>query len=432
MRVAADEGPRVWYPTCGESLDAGARALNAKTITVPLGKIGWAALRSFSPPSARMVFVRRMLKLIDRYVGSGVVITTIYGLFVLSLVLVLGNIFKELLDLMINRDVPVKYLFMFMLYVLPFSFTFTVPWAFLTAVLLVFGRMSADNEMVALRACGTSLLRICLPVLGVAVVLSAFTFWINTTVAPRALDAMRNSIVTIARSNPQSLFTAGEVIDEFAGRKIFIGGKDGNMLSNVTLIEEATGAQPQRVILAQEGEIEVDDEGGELLLTLRNARFEQRDEKVPDDFSQIRHGISVGEATISIQLLDLVNNYWLSKPLRAYTLRELWDYLPEAKAQNDPELVSRVKVEMSKRVSLSLACIAFAIVAMPLGVTAQRKETSIGFAISLVLAFAYFFFVVLAEMLRDNTALHPYLLLWIPNALFIGVGAWLLMRLDHR
>jgi lipopolysaccharide export LptBFGC system permease protein LptF len=159
-----------------------------------------------------------MIKLIDRYVGSGVVITTIYGLFVLSLVLVLGNIFKELLDLMINRDVPVKYLFMFMLYVLPFSFTFTVPWAFLTAVLLVFGRMSADNEMVALRACGTSLLRICLPVLGVAVVLSAFTFWINTTVAPRALDAMRNSIVTIARSNPQSLFTAGEVIDEFAGR----------------------------------------------------------------------------------------------------------------------------------------------------------------------------------------------------------------------
>ena len=184
--------------------------------------------------------------------------------------------------------------------------------------------------------------------------------------------------------------------------------------------------------MAEEGEIDVDDEGGELLLTLRNARFEQRDEKAPDDLAKIRHGISVGEATVSIQLLDLVNNYWLSKPLRAYTLRELWDYLPEAKAQNDPELVSRVKVEMSKRVSLSLACIAFAIVAMPLGVTAQRKETSVGFAISLALAFSYFFFVVLAEMLRDDVAWHPYLLLWVPNVLFIGIGAWLLLRLDYR
>ena len=78
------------------------------------------------------------------------------------------------------------------------------------------------------------------------------------------------------------------------------------------------------------------------------------------------------------------------------------------------------------------ACIAFAIVAMPLGITAQRKETSVGFAISLALAFGYFFFVVLAEMLRDDVALHPYLLLWVPNVLFIGIGAWLLLRLDHR
>jgi lipopolysaccharide export LptBFGC system permease protein LptF len=373
-----------------------------------------------------------MLKLIDRYVGSGVVVTTLFGLFVLSLVLVLGNIFKELLDLMINRDVPLRYLFLFMLYVLPFSFTFTVPWGFLTAVLLVFGRMSADNEMVALRACGTSLRRVCLPVLGVGILLSAFTFWINTSVAPRALDAMRLSIATIARSNPESLFVADEVIDEFAGRKIFITGKDGRNLSGLTIIEESANARPSRIILAEEGEIDVDQEGGEMLLTLREARFELRDAKAEDDLSKIRHGVSVGEATLSIELEDLVNNYWLSKPLRAYTLGELWAFLPEARESGDPNLANRVLVEMSKRVSLSFACIAFALLAMPLGITAQRKETSVGFAISLVLAFAYFFFVVLAEMLRDNAAAFPYLLLWVPNLLFIGVGSWLLLRLDHR
>jgi lipopolysaccharide export system permease protein len=71
-------------------------------------------------------------------------------------------------------------------------------------------------------------------------------------------------------------------------------------------------------------------------------------------------------------------------------------------------------------------------IAMPLGVTAQRKETSVGFAISLALAFSYFFFVVIAEMVRDNSGAFPYLLLWIPNVLFIGVGAWLLLRLDYR
>lgn len=372
------------------------------------------------------------MKLIDRYVGMGVVVTTLYGLFVLSLVLVLGNIFKELLDLMINRDVPAKYIFLFMLYVLPFSFTFTVPWGFLTAVLLVFGRLSADNEMIALRACGTSLLRVCMPVIGVAVLLSAFTFWINTTVAPQALDAMRLSIVTMARSNPESLFVADEVVTEFAGKKIFVGEKEGNKLTGVTVIEEGPGGRPDRIILAQEGEIQVDEEAEELLLTLRNARFEQREPGAELDLTRIRHGISIGEATVAIQLQDLVSNYWLSRPLRAYTLWELWEFLPEAKTDADPKLYNRVLVEMSKRVSLSFACLAFALVAMPLGVTAQRKETSIGFAISLALAFCYFFFVVLAEMLRDNAMAFPWLLLWVPNVLFIGIGVWLLFRLDHR
>jgi len=372
------------------------------------------------------------MNLIDRYVGSGVLVTTLYGLFVLSLVLVLGNIFKELLDLMINRDVPAKYIFLFMLYVLPFSFTFTVPWGFLTAVLLVFGRMSADNEMIALRACGVSLRRVCCPVVGVAVLLSVFTFWINTTVAPQALDAMRLSIATIARSNPESLFVADEVVSDFAGKKIFVGGKEGNQLSQVTVIEESSGARPERIILAESGEIQVDEEAGELLLTLRNARFEQREAGAVDDLARIRHGVSIGEATVAIQLQDLVSSYWLSRPLRAYTLAELWNFLPEARESADKNLANRVMVEMSKRVSLSFACLAFALVAMPLGVTAQRKETSIGFAISLALAFSYFFFVVLAEMLRDNAAAFPWLLLWVPNVLFIGLGTWLLFRLDHR
>jgi lipopolysaccharide export system permease protein len=213
---------------------------------------------------------------------------------------------------------------------------------------------------------------------------------------------------------------------------MFIGGKDGGKLSGITLIEETAGARPERVILAQNGEIDVDEDGGELLLTLRNARFEQRDALAEDDYAKIRHGISVGEATLSIELQDLVSSYWLSRPLRAYTLGELWDYLPEARESEDPNLAGRVKVELSKRVSLSFACIAFALVAMPLGVTAQRKETSVGFGISLALAFSYFFFVVLAEMLRDNAAAFPYLLLWIPNILFIGAGLWLLKRLDYR
>ena len=367
------------------------------------------------------------MNLIDRYVGRAVFVTALYGVVVLSVVLVLGNIFKELLDLLINRDVPLKYVLLFMLYVLPFSLAFTVPWGFLTAVLLIFGRMSADNEMIALRACGVSLFRVCMPVLAVGVLLSLFTFWINALVAPQAEAAMRESITAMARSNPAALFVPDEVIDEFEGRKFFLGSKAGNNLSEVTVMEMDERGWVAQVIQAKKGTIEPDEGEGQIVLTLEDARFEQRDSANLRDFSKIRHGISVAEATVNIPLDDLAKAG--DRPLRSYTLPELRHRLEEARGT---EKETATKTEISKRFSMSMACIAFALIAMPLGVTAQRKETSVGFAISLALAFSYFFFVVLAEMLRDDAVAYPYLLLWIPNILFIGIGAWMLLRLDHR
>jgi len=369
------------------------------------------------------------MNLIDRYVGKSVLVAAIYGVVVLSVVLVLGNIFKELLDLLINRDVPIRYVLLFMLYVLPFSLTFTVPWGFLTAVLLVFGRMSADNEMIALRACGVSLLRVCMPVLAVGTLLSLFTLWINTRVAPMAEQAMRNSIAEMARSNPSALFVPDEVVSQFREKKIFVGGKTGDSLSDITIIEQNTWGAPSRIIYARRGDIHTDEGSGQLLLNLHDAKFEQRLEGDENNFAAIRHGVSVGEATVNIPLEDLVDEGLRDKPLRSYTFSELLDYLPKV---GDPKQAVAVMTETSKRLSMSLACIAFALVAMPLGVTAQRKETSVGFGISLALAFGYFFFVVLAEMLRDDAGYFPYLLLWIPNVAFVAIGLWLLLRLDYR
>src|SRR5438309_5362079 len=101
------------------------------------------------------------MKLIDRYVGKQILVAAIIAIAVLSLVLVLGNVFKQLLDLLVNHDVPIEFILSFIGYILPFSLTFTIPWGFLTAVLLVFGKMSAENELIALRATGVSVPRVC-------------------------------------------------------------------------------------------------------------------------------------------------------------------------------------------------------------------------------------------------------------------------------
>src|SRR5476649_1903692 len=113
------------------------------------------------------------MKLIDRFVGRELIVNVLFAVAVLSLVLVLGNIFRKLLPLLVNHDVPVEYLVTFIAYVLPFSLIFTIPWGLLTAVLLVFGRLSADNELIALRSNGVSITRICIPLAALAIICTA-------------------------------------------------------------------------------------------------------------------------------------------------------------------------------------------------------------------------------------------------------------------
>jgi len=369
------------------------------------------------------------MKIIDRYIGSSVLFSTIFGVTVLSLVLVLGNIFKELLDLLINRDVPLMSVLAFMLYVLPFSLTFTIPWGFLTAVLLVFGRLSADNELIALRSNGVSITRISLPVFLLGISLTGICLFINIEVAPRAEKEMTRAIFHMATSRPASLFAADEVIADFPGRRIYVGNKEEDRMQNVFLVELDDDDNPLQIIHAHEGKLTFDEPNERLLLRLYEANFEQRDAEYPQDLRKMQRGVVMKEGVFPISLESLYSEHARGMRISAHTLGELFDRLD---SDETDEQRLRTWVEISRRFSTSLACVAFALIAIPLGITAHRRETSVGFAFSLALAFTYFFFIIMAETFATDPRFYPVALIWAPNVIFISLGAFLFHRLSRR
>src|SRR6266480_4453684 len=132
------------------------------------------------------------MKLIDRFISRELVVNVLFAIAVLSLVLVVGNIFRKLLPLLVNHDVPMEYLITFIAYVLPFSLIFTIPWGLLTAILLVFGRLSADNELIALRSNGVSISRICITLGGPAIFTIFLCLCLDVQVAPDAQEKLRS------------------------------------------------------------------------------------------------------------------------------------------------------------------------------------------------------------------------------------------------
>jgi LPS export ABC transporter permease LptF len=379
------------------------------------------------------------MKIIDRYVGKNVLVTALIGVIVLSVVLVLGNVLTELLNKLINENVPLEVVLAFMAVVLPFSLTFSIPWGLLTALLLVFGRMSADNELIALRSNGVSIPRICAPIFALTLVLTAICFWINADVAPRAAKKMAESLFEVATKNPISLFRADDVVEQIPDKRVFVGAKEGDMLKNLTIFDIQKDGTPLKVIYAKRGWLEPDPANRRLMLRFQDARAEQRDADNPRDISRVSAPIVMGGGAFPIPLDSLYDEASKARRLESYTLPELSAYIarkPEGldeKARKDFETEKlQARVEWNRRFSASLACIAFALVAVPLGITTHRKETSAGFALSLAIAFAYYVFIILAITFRGNAAAQPVLLMWIPNILFIALGSVLFYRLCRR
>ena len=372
-----------------------------------------------------------VLRIFDRYLGRQVLSATLMGVLLLSGVMVLGNVYKKLDELLGGTELPFAFILEFVAMVIPFSLIFTIPWAFLTAILLVFGRLSADNELVSLRMTGWSMPRICLPVFLLAVTLSGVCYWVNISLAPMAKDRIKRMFYEVALENPSALFQPGQVLDKVPGFIIHTGGRDGDRLLDLHIVE-LDRRLPRRVIRARSAVLESQPGVIDVVMVLEDAEIE---ELRYDDQQRLEKAdfLRAGRTALLFPLSRLKNSSVRVNASMKST-ETLWQEVFGQTEGEAPEPKERMRslTELNKRYSFSLACCTFALVGIPLGVTAQRRETSTGFALSLITATVYLVFIILADTLSDKPHLYPHLIMWAPNVIFLAAGGWLFRRLNQR
>ncbi len=368
------------------------------------------------------------MRIIDRYVANQIIGSVIWAVTVLSLLLVLGNALRAVLPVFLSHQLPWSYVLSFFAYLMPFSMVYSIPWGVLVAVLLVFGKLSSDNELVALRANGVGILRICLPVFLISGAFFALCLWINLYIAPLAQVELKNAVFNLASRDPLALFGSDEVIDQFPNRRIYVGRKNGRVLEDMYIFEMNAQQLPVRVIYARRGELEVDKENEQILLRIYDARYEERDSIALNDLKRMRYGITMREGVLPISLQDLIQKATSNQRPNQLTLSQLKDAIEQTTGKGAVGL----RTEISKRFANSMAVLTFVLIGIPLAITAQRRETSVGIAMSLVVASTYFIFIVITDNVKNNPHLHPELLIWLPNVIYLTLGAVLFTRLARR
>jgi lipopolysaccharide export system permease protein len=183
------------------------------------------------------------MKTLHRYLVSEVLATLLMTVVVFTFVLLLGNLLREILTLLINRQATFGLLVQAVALLIPYVLVFALPMGMLTATLLFFGRFSADQELTAVRANGISLLALITPILLLSVALSILCGWFNCSIGPRCRVAYKTILVQHGFSAMNSLAGLAEdrYIDlpaddkdpEKQTRVIYVGKIKGNNLEDI-------------------------------------------------------------------------------------------------------------------------------------------------------------------------------------------------------
>ena len=181
----------------------------------------------------------------------------------------------------------------------------------------------------------------------IALLCTAASLWLNVQVAPAAQEEMRSTVFNLATRNPMALFGSDQVIDQFPGRKIYVGKKDGNKLENIIVFETNDESMPMRVTYARTGSLEADLPNKRILMHLFAARYQQRDEYDPFDLNRMRDGISVAEGTLPISLEELYEKEKRRASRSMLSLEQLLEQLNN----DDPKMRSSSRTEINKRFS---------------------------------------------------------------------------------
>ncbi|MGB9589390.1 MAG: LptF/LptG family permease, partial [Candidatus Hydrothermia bacterium] len=193
------------------------------------------------------------MKTLDRMILRQTIAPFLGALATFSVIMLLDRMF-DLMDLLIRKGVPITTVGLVVAYTLPFILAFTTPMAVLVAILVTFGRMSQDYEVLAAKALGISAKRLAVgPMIGAAV-LTGFLFWANNYLVPETNHRLKGLLMEIGQKRPTAQIKKG-LFTQIEDYMVYAGDKDDRTggIEDVK-IQEITGADP-KTIIARKGKV---------------------------------------------------------------------------------------------------------------------------------------------------------------------------------
>jgi len=359
------------------------------------------------------------MRILDRYIVREVSRHAFLGLVVFTFVFLVPRL-VQLMEIYVRHVGSDVQILKFFLCIFPGVFVFTVPIATLIGVLLGLGRMSADSEIIALTSLGIGRRRILFPVGMLAMAAALLTLMITAWVGPAALRTV-NSIKADLASSQISFQVRPRVFDErFPQKVLYVNdvSASGTQWHGV-FVADTGGESGSQVTLADSAIVIAEPRQGKLELHLQGGTTHEFSRLDANHYSVT----SFGQSDWPIEVSGLGSAHPRQRSIPEQSMTEL---VAERNAGSRD-----AGVELHTRLAFPVACLVFALVAVPLGAQPRRGGRAAGSLLAVVLIAAYYLLLIMGAGLARHGKLSPAAGIWMANAILAVLGLALLPRMEQ-
>jgi lipopolysaccharide export system permease protein len=357
------------------------------------------------------------------YLLSEILPPFLLGLLTFTFILLIARILK-LVELIVTRGIPLTQVGRLLVLILPTFLELTLPMAFLLAILLGLGRLSGDQELLALKSSGVSPVQILLPLIFMAASVAIITFLLTTWVRPAAQVALKDELYNIAKTRVGTVLREKVFNDDFPNILIYVEEiiPPGNVGQGILIIDKRETAK-DNIIVGKVGLINTEEQTHTLSLRLFDGSIYERD-RTRSDFSQTNFNIY----DFKLDLDEFIGPVKMKDAgPKEMSLNRLLKTIEEKQAAGinaRPELM-----ELHQRIAFSFAPIVFCLLGVSLSLLPRtsRANRSWGVALCVGWLVVYYALLSLGKALGERGAFHPFVALWFPN-IVIGVISFHLFR----
>ena len=362
------------------------------------------------------------MRIIDRYILRQLTWPFVLGLGVFTFLLIVPELMRYAEDY-VSKGVSLWVVGQLIVTLLPYSLALTIPMSLLLALLVAFGRLSADREFVAMQACGVSLYRLFRPVALVATTSCLATAYVYMVLIPVGNQTFREITFNLLASSAENEVKPRVFFDGFPNVVLYARELPPTGGWNGVFIADNRSGEGQSVYLARHGRAVVD----------RNAKTV---EMVLEDWTRHETDANGGyrvfrgeHLVLNLSPEGMFPSGGIAKGLREMSVPELRARIADLrKADASPH---NEVFELNKRYSIPAACLVFGLIGLALGATNRRDAKLASFVLGVGVIFAYYLLLWFGQSLVRGQLIPSWLAAWLANIVLGALGLMLLKWRDR-